>query len=109
VQNDRIRSLSFRQQALRADILGPSLSVWNCVGSVFIWRESTVGIDTMTHQSSYLLGSLHKLRNNIGTLVDTVETVLLIALLLPLSTSRFNMTMIAPLLGLALGIGGCTG
>jgi hypothetical protein len=37
---------------------------------------------------------------------DAVETVLLIALLLSLSTSRFNMVMITPLLGVALGIVG---
>jgi hypothetical protein len=35
---------------------------------------------------------------------DTVETVLLIALLLSLSTSRFNMAIITPVLGVALGI-----
>ena len=37
---------------------------------------------------------------------DRVETALLIALLLSLSTSRFNLAMITPLLGVALGIAG---
>lgn len=35
---------------------------------------------------------------------DTVETVLLIALLLSLSTSRFDMAMITPILGVVLGL-----
>lgn len=35
---------------------------------------------------------------------DIVETVLLIALLLSLSTSKFNMAMVTPILGVTLGI-----
>jgi hypothetical protein len=35
---------------------------------------------------------------------DIVETVLFIAFLLSLSTSKFNMAMVTPILGIALGI-----
>jgi hypothetical protein len=35
---------------------------------------------------------------------DIVETVLLIAFLLSLSTSKFNMPMVTPILGVTLGI-----